>query len=226
MSQRNDNRSTPKKKKLRIRDRIKNQINKVANALGLPSIGKVKLPKGGEVSKETYNKVKSQVEGVNTAYRQRQQDIVRNAKQKLSREVARAIEQDIDETNRKARRRLTSGKFDDLKELDFENIIKNIENEDDLIKIGDSIATNEFYDLGMRDEMYRENYLKAMYKNYGDNTDTRELEKIIRDMDIDEFIMSYYNPYSNTQIKDFYDPEQVDEYISYLKDYFTKLGKK
>lgn len=226
MSQRNDNRNTPKKTKIRFRDRIKNQFNKVAKALGLPSIGKVKLPSGNEVEKETYNKVKAQVDGINTAYRQRQKDIIRNAKQKLTREIAKTIEGDIEETNRKARRRLTSGKFDDLKELDFDNIIKNIQDEDELMKISDSLSDNEFYDLDKRDEMYRQNYIKAMYKNYGDNTDTRELEKILNSLDIDEFIMSYYNPYSNTQLKDFYDPEQVEEYIEYLKDYYTKMGKK
>ena len=47
--------------------------------------------------------------------------------------------------------------------------------------------------------------------------------ELINKMDIDDFMTTYYNPYSNTQIKDIYDPEQLIGYMDYLTKTFERL---
>lgn len=248
MSFRNGNENSDRKQKLTLRERFRNRINKIIkptkketkkkqkkkesvikktfdkiNKIIKPRKKYIKLPSGLKVEKSKLNTIEKRVQEINKSYSDRKESIVSGAKRVFGKEVGRMIERDIEIKKDKHKLGLTNDTFDDLKELSFEGILKKINTEDDIEKFETQLLENEFYDLDKRDVRYRENYIKAMYNTYGENTDTEELEKIIRELDIEVFILSYYNAYSNTELKDFYDEFQTEDYLEYLKAYFTRL---
>lgn len=204
---------------------FKSYLKETQNVLKRTSFAHTKLPSGESVQTDTLKTLKSKVNEINEQYRNRQKNIVKSARKLFGEEIAFNIERDLEILNKKERTRLTSGDFDDLKELDIEKIVGRIKNQEDLELITEQLFDNQFYDLNERDLYYRENYIKALYETYGENDDTRELVELIEQVDIEDFMISYYNPYSNTQLKDFYDPNQVHDYVDYLKTYFRKLIK-
>lgn len=199
-------------------------LKRTKDVLKRSSFAHTKLPSGESVNTETLNTLKSRINEINEQYRNRQKDIVKSARKLFGEEIAFNIERDLEILNKKERTRLTSGNFDDLKELDVDKIVGRIQNQEDLELVTEQLFENDFYDLNKRDILYRENYVKAMYNTHGENDKTKELEKLVRELDINAFMVSYYNPYSNTQLQDFYDENQADDYIDYLISYFRRLS--
>lgn len=216
----------PVKTTFKNRKEFTQYLKETKEILKPTSLAYKKLPSGNSVSQSSLKELKKEVERINAAYRERQIKIVNLAKKNLSKEVADMIERDIEQTNIQEKKRLTSGKFDDLKELNVDKIINNLDSQEKLDNVIENIKTNDFYDLVVRDNTYRENYIKAIYKQFGDNTETEKLVGLIKDLSLDGFLLSYYNPYSNTEINDIYDDEQNEDYLDYLISYFTLLNKK
>lgn len=165
------------KTSFRSKKEFKSYLKETQNVLKRTSFAHTKLPSGESVQTDTLKTLKSKVNEINEQYRNRQKDIVRSARKLFGEEIAFNIERDLEILNQKERTRLTSGDFDDLKELDIDKIVGRIQNQEDLELITEQLFENDFYDLNKRDLSYRENYIKAMYETYGENSDTKELEK-------------------------------------------------
>ena len=202
---------------------LKEYFKDVSKVVGRKNFRFKKLKQGISVKEEKYTQLKQIVEKINLDYDTRKQKIIKNAKENLTEEVANAIERDIEQVDNKKRTRLSTGTFDDLSSLDFQKIIDRVNTPDDLEKIIERMSDTVFYNLEERDKMYRKNYIKAILNTHGINTQTEELIKIINAVDIDKFILGLYNPYSNTEIADFYDPQNQSEYIDYLIEYYKRL---
>jgi len=69
--------------------------------------------------------------------------------------------------------------------------------------------------ISLRQELYKENYIKGLKEHYGDSSDIRALIQHIRDMSDSEF---YIKTKTNAglEIKDIYDPRQQDEALEGL----------
>lgn len=211
------------KETFKSKKELKDYFKDVSKVVGRKNFRFKKLKQGISVKEEQYKQLKQMVEKINIQYDTRKQKIIKNARENLTEEVANAIERDVEQVDKKKRTRLSSGTFDDLSSLDFQKIIDRVNTPDDLEKVIERMSDSVFYDLDARDKMYRKNYVKAILNTHGLNTQTEELIKIINAVDIDKFILGLYNPYSNTQIGDFYDPQNQSDYIDYLIEYYKKL---
>lgn len=199
----------------------KNYVKDIQKVLGRNNFNFKKLKSGASIKKDTEIKIREVVEGINKSYSDRKISIIKNARENLSEEVADMIERDIEELDKKKRTRMLGGDFADLLEVDADKIVDSIIDEEDAVTKLEAL-TGDFYDLNKRDLQYRDNYVKAILNEYGDTSETQELVGLIMELEIEEFMLGYYNPYSNTQIKDIYDPEQIDDYVQYLKVFYDR----
>lgn len=205
---------------------FKNYMSEISKVIGRNNFRFTKVKSGASVKVETIKEIERVATEINKSYEQRKENIVSNAKKYLSKEVANAIERDLEELDRKKdRTRLSSGDYVDLIELNTEKIVDKIQSQSGAEEVLKNLTTNKFYDLETRDKQYRTNYKNAILKQYGDNSDTRELLEIIDNMDLDKFMLGLYNPYSNTQLPDIYDEEQIDGYIEYLVAHYQTLDR-
>ena len=199
----------------------KNYVKDIQKVLGRNNFNFKKLKSGASIKKDTEIKIRQVVEGINKSYRDRKISIIKDARENLSEEVADMIERDIEELDNKKRTRMLGGDFADLLSVDADKIVDSIIDEEDAMTKLEAL-TGDFYDLEKRDLQYRDNYIKAILNEYGDTSETRELIRLIEGLEIEEFMLGYYNPYSNTQIKDIYDPQQVEEYVQHLTTFYEK----
>lgn len=205
------------------RDELKDYVKDIGKQLKEKDLGFEKLSTGVVVPKSKITQVRSRVKEINLGYEMKQSKIVRSTRKLFGDEIAEQVEKDLNELNASKRKRMMNADFEDLRKLDIDLIEKKISSEDDIDKLLTNLTENDYYQLDKREEAYRESYNKALIEVYGDNDDTNRLIELINKMDIDDFMTTYYNPYSNTQIKDIYDPEQLIGYIDYLTKTFERL---
>lgn len=216
-------------KKIITRRTQKTKTKKVENKKTVKVDTKTKLKSGVKVNTEKYNELINKIDDINKMYQERKQHIKEQAVEKLDPRVAKAIIKEIEEIDNNVRTRFTTRDFDDLRDIDVNRILDSIENDEDLQKRIDDFANKDYYDITKRDEMYRENYIKAIITEWsgGDlkyaSDEVLRLIEIIEQIDIDEFMLFYYNKYSNTQIKDIYDRTQKYDYIDSLIKVYERV---
>lgn len=211
------------KETFKSKTELKNYFDDVSKIVGRKNFRYKKLDQGFSIREEKYQKAKGLIDDINKSYKERKEKIIKNAKENLSEEVATAIERDIKQVDKKKRTRLSTGTFDDLAEIDTLKRFGRLENEEDIDKLIKGLEDSDFYDLEKRDKMYQENYIKAIMNQYGLDEKTEKLIKIIKNVDIDKFILGLYNPYSNTAILDIYDPTNAEDYIDYLIEFYSRM---
>ena len=62
-----------------------------------------------------------------------------------------------------------------------------------------------------------------MYNEYGDNTNTKYIEQLVRDLDIDTFMVSWYNQWSGVHLQDWYDERVRATHIDNVTNFFENI---
>ncbi len=116
--------------------------------------------------------------------------------------------------------------FDDLRDLDFQQFANKILEGKDFDQTFDLHTSKIYYNIKERQELYRENYIKAMYNALGETSETKELAERLMSMDISKFMVSYYDLTSTIQI-DYWYPEGTaeDPRVQRVHDYFDKMER-
>ena len=181
---------------------------------------------GKKVDVKQLIEIEDFVDKYNETIAQTRKEIIENLEKYLDPLVAENTILDIERAVKRDEMRFTQARFDDLRDLEFdqfaEKILRATDYETAIAEMFDSM----YYDIQKRYETYRESYIKAIYNEMGENTATRELVERIQSMSIDKFMVSYYDVRSGIDIKEIYEPDNVDDpRIQKIHDYFDKLDR-
>lgn len=180
------------------------------------------------VSKAQYDKLDKFVTKYNEDLDKMTQNIIDNAYEVFPEIEAENMEMSIRRAVERENRRFSNTLFEDLRELNTEDLLERIKDNQEIEDFINQIINKDYYDLGERNEMYKENYIKALYNEWGETTETREIAKIIEDMDTDTFMLSYYNQYSGVDILAIYEGSEFGEsgFLKKAKQFFENLKEK
>lgn len=202
------------KKTAKILDRNAYNYNIVKNESGQFS-----------VRKENMKKLKTKVAEINKEYSKREKDLINKTKENFGEEISDMMKRDMEELKKPKRTKMSSNQFDDLKKLDVKKVLERMTSEKDLIEQLEKYDGN-YYDLDKRDEQYRQNWITALMNEMGYNDKTEEIAKMVEELDLLDFITSYFNDYTEMKIKDIYDAKQQEYYLDYLLRETRKLFEK
>lgn len=181
---------------------------------------------GKKISVEKAVKLEDFVDKYNKAISETRKELIENIEKYLDPLVAENIILNIQRATDRPEMSFTNAAFDDLRDLDFEQFTERVLRENDFDVALADMLDKSYYNIQKRYEQYRENYIKAMYNEMGENTETVELAERLRSMSLDKFMVSYYDVHSGIQI-DYWYPDKYGENprVQKVHDYFDRLDK-
>lgn len=188
----------------------------------------VRNKQGVNIPINKYKELEDFVKKYNEQLEKKTQQLIDNA-----RKIFPAIEVDNMEASMKRaierdKRRFSNTLFEDLRTLDAKELADRIGENDNIEEFIKEILEKDYYDLDKRNKMYKENYKKALFNEWGETTETQKIADIIDELDTDTFMLSYYNEYSGVSILAVYEAAFLGDrgFLSKVKDYFTNLKEK
>lgn len=181
---------------------------------------------GKEVDVEKALKLEEFVDRYNEEIKAVRKELVDNLYKYLDPLIAQNVELNIQRAVEREEMRFNSATYDDLRDLDFKQFSSKILEATDFDEALADMLDKTYYNIQQRHEMYRENYIKAMFNEIGENTETLELAERLRNVSIDKFMVSYYDVYSDIDINFWYnDGSTTDERVNKVNAYFDELDK-
>lgn len=183
-------------------------------------------PKGVGITEEQYLSVEQLIDGYNESLAEFRQKIIDMSTEHFDEVISSNMQDDIERAIERDKRRFNETLFEGLRDADPKGLIDRIDPDTDVDSYIRELLDNDYYDLEKRNIQYQENYITAVYNEYGENTDTDRLAALIRSLDNDTFMMSYYNNYLSTKLQEVYDFDKQEPYLEYLEGIFTKIKNK
>ena len=183
----------------------------------------VKNKQGRSIEKYKADEIRKYVEDHNTEISAYREKIIERAYEEFDENIAANIQDDIKRAVDRDERSFSNSLFEDLRDLDYDEVLGRIGADTDIDEFIENL--NDRMSIEQRAEMYKENYVKALYNEFGENDLTREVAAIIESLHKDIFMLSYFNLYSDTHLNDIYAADGQIEYVRKLKEFFTKLKK-
>lgn len=179
---------------------------------------------GVEINDKRLQEIKKIIQDYNREQEAYRKKIIERAKEVFDPIIADNMEMSIERAVSRDKRRFDGNMFESLRDMDEDEILGRITDITDIDEFIDTL--NNKQTMEEKASMYQENYVKALFNEYGETTITLELAELIKSLDRDVFMMSYYNTYSDTHLKDIYDTKGQEGYLNMLTDYFDNLKEK
>lgn len=188
----------------------------------------VKNAKGVNIPTKDFEKLDKFVSKYNENLKKMTEQIISNAREVFPTIEVDNMEMSIERAIEREQRRFSNTLFEDLRYVDTKELLDRIgenENIEDFIK---EIMEKDYYDLSKRNDMYKENYKKALFNEWGETTETLEIAGIIDELDTETFMLSYYNQYSGVDILAIYEAAEFNDrdFLGKTKDFFNNLKDK
>lgn len=192
----------------------------------MEQLGKGYVNKHGVlIDKDEFSKLYNFLEDYNQEIEDFKSQAVLNIRELYGDMIADAVEKDMARANLDDPTGFQKGLFDDLVYKDVIRMLDKIPEGADVSEYVSDIIDNAYYNISKRNEMYKENYIKAMFNEYGEHDKTIEIAEMIRDMDTDLFMTTYYNQYSEMNIKEFYKLKDMEKHLSKIKSTLEMLNE-
>lgn len=203
------------KKKGEIQDIVKEQ-----GAEGLIT------SKGVKIDLETLSRLEDFIDAYNDDIRKYREDLISSSEKIFDEVIHENLLDNLERALKRDQRRFTDGLYDDLRDMNMEEIAERFNDETVIDKYIDKMMGKDYYDLEKRDENYRTNWVEALYNTYGENDITISLVKKVVELDIKTFMLSYYNTAWGMSIKDIYASKDLFDYLDHLHDKINYLQSK
>lgn len=194
-----------------------------SSSRSIPEI-KYKNKKGVKISNDIEAKIRAEIKRYNEEIKKYREKIIERAKIVFDPIIVENMEAEIERAVKRDTRNFDNSLFQDLRDFDETEILDRINEDTDVDDFLQKLTDRQ--SIEDKAKMYQENYVKALFNEYGVTTQTLELADLIESLDSDIFMMSYYNTWSDTHLNDIYDSEGQASYVDKLTDYFKNLKDK
>lgn len=178
------------------------------------------------ISESEKDKLKRLIEEYNESIVKFREELIEAGHEYFDPITASNMEDYITMAVEREKRRFTDNVYDDLRELSEEAVFSKITDDFTLQQAIEKLEGSDYYNLEKRNELYRENWINALKNEYGENSDTLRIISKVKDMDLDTFMLSYYNQWADVWIGVIYDVTQQGQFLKRVEDFFDDLNEK
>lgn len=205
------------------KDKRKGEITEVIKEQGAEGLV---TSKGVKIDLETVSRLEDFIDVYNEDIRNYRKDLLEGSEQIFDEIIHENLVDNLERALAREQRRFTDGLYDDLRDMDMEELINRFNDDTDINAYIDRMVEKDYYDLVKRDENYRTNWVEALYNTYGENDITISLAEKVMELELKTFMLSYYNTAWGMNIKEIYDSKEIFDYLEHLHDKVNYLQSK
>lgn len=197
------------------KDKRKGEITEVIKEQGAEGL---MTSKGVKIDLETVSRLEDFIDDYNEKIGKYREDLLYSSEKVFDEIIHENLIDNLERALKRDQRRFTDGLYDDLRDMDMEELVGRFNDETDINEYIDKLLKKDYYDIGNRDENYRSNWIEALYNTYGENDITMSLAEKVTELELKTFMLTYYNTAWGMNIKEIYDSKEIFDYLDHLHE--------